>query len=62
MINPKKKDDKSVIYVEFATYRAGSRSRPVLKVNPKSLEYYDRFVDEFEEMWKVSKLWAKNQT
>jgi hypothetical protein len=57
IINPSKKDKDTVIFVELATFKAGSRDRPVFKVKPQDALAFNRFIGEFEQMWKRAAAW-----
>jgi len=57
ILNPNKKNNRSVIYVELSNYNSGSKTRPVFKIKPQDTEYFSEFIEEFEKMWQDAKTW-----
>ena len=57
ILNPSKKNNRSIIYVELANYKSDSKTRPVFKVKPQDTEYFAEFIEEFEDMWRDAKAW-----
>lgn len=50
LIDPK--DDRGVIYVELAAFRANCQKRPTFRLVKKAdKEWFERFQEEFEVMW-----------
>lgn len=59
IINPHKRNGKSVIYVEFATFSDREKfQRPVSRIT-SSMDLYNIFIDEFNNMWEKATLWDK---
>ncbi len=58
IINPRKMDEDSVIYVELATYRAKHKGRPAFKLTHRDGEYFNMFLNEFDEMWESAEDWT----
>jgi hypothetical protein len=57
IINPSRNNSETIIYVELATYTSNPRQRPIFKVTRQDMEYFDLFIDEFENMWENAKPW-----
>lgn len=58
IINPSKRDfRKSLIYVELSCFDAGSTNRLIFKISLADSAYFDRFINEFNTMWKKSRQW-----
>ena len=57
IFNPSKRNEQSVIFVELGKYRSEYKYRPAFKITLHDGEYFDRFLSEFNEMWKDAKDW-----
>jgi len=57
IINPSKRTNESIIYVELATYNASPEERPTFKVTSQDTEYFNLFIKQFEIMWEKARSW-----
>lgn len=57
IINPNKRNEDSVIYVELATYNADAEERPTFKVTSDEKKYFNEFLNEFNDMLRDSRPW-----
>ena len=51
IIQPQDRDSRSTVFVEFRPFMMGFRGRPVMKVVPGEGEWFDWFVEEFNDIW-----------